>query len=331
MSTQMTFLKPGAVDTIVEEAAQDFRDLELPISIPALFNGGVPGFYFVTDKQYLYQDRAGTIPVTAVGDPVRAIRDSIYGILAAVLLDDAYHTYVEVNGEGRLLNVANVSRGFEIPYATLDPFTVFGGEANDPGFFMGARFHNLHMPGGLGEEYSGYAVGAYVQYGWLGNMLEAYSWDGLTNFYGPNIYPANPLTPSATDYFGVGLVRNTTGINGSNVATLPVVLPNIITGWTRNNGFMRYYLNEQPDLVNPPFIGWNSNYPSGGYSNRQILTEPFECPPLVDIAAFGTQRPIDIFGYTGFPHNIVGLHARSSLVVGKAVDPVLHQRILDSI
>jgi BppU N-terminal domain len=108
--------------------------------LTALFNAGLPGDLFVADRNRLFQDRAGTTPVTAVSQPVRAIRGVVKGTLLATSSDIYYGTYVEVDGIGYIQAGAN-SQGFAAdfsgPVDYPDENDLQGDHLNNHGFLIG--------------------------------------------------------------------------------------------------------------------------------------------------------------------------------------------------
>lgn len=69
-----------------------------PNEIKSLFAGGIGGEFYLPFPQFLFQDAAGTIPVTADGDPVRLMLDISGNGKHAQALSDAARPIYKTNG-----------------------------------------------------------------------------------------------------------------------------------------------------------------------------------------------------------------------------------------
>jgi hypothetical protein len=313
MTTQLTFLKADVAPAIREQA-RDAALVTQPFPIHALFNGGVPGDYFVTDKKYLYQDRVGTVPVTAVNDPVRAIRGSVKGILAAVPTDGAFWTYIEENGAGKILGRSTgASRGFAIEFADLTFPQLLGWHADDHGFLVAGLSEGS-------DDGNAVSVLADENYTWFYVDQWQYSAAGsFITYAGLTIMPAG-LTAEGTQ--NINIFRRRPELQIDEMPRKLLLARNgqtyrAISNWAEA-------INVSTTLV--PLTESNEN--------PLILDGPPPLNPDDWIArgggSWGAMQKICVFGFGQYSSS-TDCKARASLLLGKAVDPVLHQIIMESI
>lgn len=308
MTSQFTFLKPAAATSIAEGAAEDVRDL-LPFPIPALFNGGARGEYFVADRGNLFQDRAGTTPVTAVGQPVRSIRGNIYNTLAAVDLDTYFWNYTETAGIG-LLQCNAASRGFSIPRSAFTPNDLLyqGGQAQ---FLLAGVIGNITSLN-FGTFFS-------TSGGWLD-----YSFSRRADFdYGGGTYPGTPGNYTVIEW-------NT---DNHNIEGSPTAVVTSVRSLVARNPDGWRVLRETTPRNNSPLRFDHYPGPSLARTRLQYADTPYLGPtgPDIDLAQGNTTGTVYVFGTDITLTGIANQTRRSALIVGKAVDPALHQHILDAL
>lgn len=304
--TQFTLLKSDAAETI----AQNVRE-SLPFSIPALFNGGVPGDYFVTDRQYLFQDRAGTVPVTAVGQPVRAIRGSIYGTLAAVQTDGAFWNYIEESGVGKILGLAASTR-FVLP-ASLTAEQVLGWHGDDHGFVIAGFSENVALLR-LAQLLADAEVYWYYLDQHVSELMPGEN--GLTDTYAGFATLAPTGSPNAYVYIFLQRIRPT-----SEGVTL---IRRTVLGRTGN----AYYAETNwADVLAP------------GYASAETTPTPLVLeadPPIspVDYMARGGNPgygPVPLSFWGGILGTNTDVKHRSLLLLGRSVDLSLYSLIYDAL
>jgi hypothetical protein len=306
--TSFDILKAEAAPIIREQAVNDALAV-WPVDIPALFNGGVPGDYFVTDRQYLYQDRAGTTPVTAVGQPVRAIRGSVKGTLAAVDTDGNNWTYIEENGVG-FIDPSTDSRSFRISRSDVTPNQIYGKASDDKGYLIAGRVENIPANSEAG--------------------IFATDFNYFTVRFGNDRTSYDSIFSSIEDDYASYMRASRPQLDPGDRRAVTVA----VVGVARNEGLNRAYVNETPPL--PDGAEGYLLVIEDGASPYPIIASapipgPLAMPAALDLEAENpsTQTAILLFGYD--TANIYSLRSRSALLVGKAVDPALHQRILEAI
>lgn len=366
--TALTILKANAAPLVLEEAKAAALEA-LPFDFRALFSDGTPGDFFITDKRYLFQDRAGTTPVTASGQPVRAVRGAVNGILAAVDADADYWDYTEIDGVGFVVG-RSASKGFWIAQSDLRWDTLRGTALDDHGCLLAGRCDAISgsndafitgvrstSQGGWGTLALYYYNGSpHQQYGTLCYLYGPtnnglYTNDsagdlggilpGATNTYANKTiylspYPLSEPTPVAGSAIQEPLLENVNKYyQVNNTAPGPARLL-----LARNDGEYRALATTAMDSVYG--LAWQSYdyvyaYGPGiwaeSYTNGEWgpgLGEPYEAPlPVAGIADGATDDRVYIFGSNQTVLN--GNRMRSALLVGKAVDPALHQIIFDAL
>lgn len=104
------------INILTVEAAQQIEQEildSLPINLPSLFNGGAMGDLIIPGPGYLWQDRAGTVPAIADGDPIRSLRGRVNGVFAAVDIDAHFYTLRIIDSQWWIQGNAQ-SQGFAI-------------------------------------------------------------------------------------------------------------------------------------------------------------------------------------------------------------------------
>jgi len=299
-----------------------------------LFEGGVAGDLFRADIDYLYQDRAGTTLVTAPGDPVRSIRGQVNGHFAAVASDGHFWTYQIENDVGVLRSQANnASRGFLV--SGVNCLDILGNKDDDHGFYLAGltgpmpqavgalyRANVSFMETGLGTLLGpffnvarfGADDGFMISLGGVStenrfsetNPEKYFSGYIFVNQYDSETATQGPGTDAPITALGSMLARNG---NAYRSALRSSDEPILALGWTLN-------------AEEPLDEGWSETFTTGG-----PITEPLEWePPVV--------APLDLsFWICGMQSSGpgVGVHFRAVLLVGKDVDPALHNIIMNAL
>lgn len=313
--TELTFLKSTAATTIRAEA-KDYALETLPLSIPALFNGGARGDYFVADRQHLFQDRAATTPVVGDGDPVRAIRGSVNGYVAAVAADADYYTFRLVNGVGFLENRPGTSKAFLLPKATMPVNSLIGrGSFPDTGWLIAGRAQNIFNVG----------PSSYAEFGLLtssGGNISLYHYQQTNLYVEPYSFTMAPTPPASSRVFIYGQLRAT------EFSAYDQTTP---TEWrvlqARHEGV--YYVkgrnSQEVNSNNPRFY-------SGSDPDIDYPLEGFENAVDHEVSGNGVNTALGLYLFGYQTSSAIGqAQMRSVLCVSGPIDPTLHSSILEAL
>lgn len=287
-----------------------------PVNLASLYAASQPGDIFVADMQYLYQDRAATTPVTAVGQPVRAIRGAVNNILAAVLTDGQNHIYAEVDGVGYVEGLTT-SRPFYIARADLTGNQLLGTPADDHGFYIAGKGLNL-APNVTSEV--GRVNAMTTSTGWASVHVTYYLKSGGGGLYGGYFYP--------DDGAGGYVTREFSPLNYEDQIGASPAIAEARVMFARTGGF--YYADvdvTRQDTTKP--FSW---YLGSGTFGSPITTPlAGNAPADIDAGNGSTTDQVTIFANTSSSSSVAGVRHRYSMLLGDSVDPDDHERLLNTL